>query len=91
MGLFSFLVLLTCGDATVNFRQRLVPIHAAFGLATFILAIATCLTGLSQKANLTLGFVICATLTDFIPILLSPALPNKPLLIYLTKTSNYAN
>ncbi|KAK7865795.1 hypothetical protein R5R35_001261 [Gryllus longicercus] len=50
VGFFSFLVLLCCEGATAAFRAALVPVHAAFGITTFMLAIATCLTGLSHKA-----------------------------------------
>ena len=35
----------------------MVPIHASFGLVTFMLACATALTGLTQKAIWTLGYV----------------------------------
>ncbi|XP_077292935.1 cytochrome b561 family member no extended memory isoform X5 [Arctopsyche grandis] len=55
VGFFSFLVLLCCDSATASFRAALVPIHAAFGLTTLMLAIATCLTGLTEKAVFTLG------------------------------------
>lgn len=33
----------------------MVPIHASIGLATFMLAIATCISGLTQKALWTLA------------------------------------
>ncbi|XP_031347374.1 cytochrome b reductase 1-like isoform X3 [Photinus pyralis] len=49
VGFFSFLILLCCQSATSAFRAALVPIHASFGLTTFMLAIATCLTGLTEK------------------------------------------
>jgi len=49
VGFFSFLVLLCCEGATSAFRAALVPIHASFGLTTFMLAIAACLTGLTEK------------------------------------------
>uniref|UniRef100_A0A146KMU1 Cytochrome b reductase 1 n=1 Tax=Lygus hesperus TaxID=30085 RepID=A0A146KMU1_LYGHE len=57
VGFFSFLLLLCCDSATAGFRASLVPVHATFGLTTFMLAIATCLTGLTQKANSSLGSV----------------------------------
>ncbi|KAF6209434.1 hypothetical protein GE061_015181 [Apolygus lucorum] len=50
VGFFSFLLLLCCDSATAGFRASLVPVHATFGLTTFMLAIATCLTGLTQKS-----------------------------------------
>jgi len=55
VGMFSFLALLTCESATARFRAKLVPVHAIFGTATFILAIATCVCGLTEKAFLDLG------------------------------------
>ncbi|CAH2011946.1 unnamed protein product [Acanthoscelides obtectus] len=55
VGFFSFLVLLCCEGATAGFRASLVPIHASFGLTTFILAIAAALTGLTEKVMFTLG------------------------------------
>ncbi|XP_022917933.1 plasma membrane ascorbate-dependent reductase CYBRD1 isoform X2 [Onthophagus taurus] len=54
VGFFSFLVLLCCEGATAAFRASLVPIHASFGLTTFMLAIAACLTGLTEKVIWTL-------------------------------------
>jgi len=55
VGFFSFLVLLCCEGATAAFRAALVPIHASFGLTTFFLAIAACVTGLTEKALWTLS------------------------------------
>ncbi|GJQ80354.1 hypothetical protein Trydic_g12222 [Trypoxylus dichotomus] len=55
VGFFSFLLLLCCEGATAQFRASLVPIHASFGLTTFMLAIASCLTGLTQKVLDSLG------------------------------------
>ncbi|XP_018335683.1 cytochrome b reductase 1 isoform X2 [Agrilus planipennis] len=55
IGFFSFLVLLCCEGATAAFRAALVPIHASFGLTTFVLAVASCLTGLTEKVIFTLG------------------------------------
>ncbi|XP_050310289.1 plasma membrane ascorbate-dependent reductase CYBRD1 isoform X2 [Anthonomus grandis grandis] len=55
VGFFSFLILLCCEGATAGFRAALVPIHASFGLTTFILAIAAALTGLTEKALFELG------------------------------------
>lgn len=57
MGFFSFLILLCCEGATAAFRAAMVPIHASFGLTTFMLAIAACLTGLTQKTISVLGYV----------------------------------
>jgi len=50
LGMFSFLLLLTCESATAGFRARLVPVHAIFGTATFILAVAASVCGLTEKA-----------------------------------------
>ncbi|XP_071447040.1 plasma membrane ascorbate-dependent reductase CYBRD1 isoform X2 [Hetaerina americana] len=55
VGFFSFLILLCCEGATAAFRASLVPIHASFGITTFMLAVATCLTGLTEKAVFTLN------------------------------------
>ncbi|XP_065206513.1 transmembrane ascorbate-dependent reductase CYB561 isoform X2 [Planococcus citri] len=48
-GFFSFLVLLCCEGATAACRAAFVPIHASFGTTIFMLAVATSLTGLTQK------------------------------------------
>lgn len=55
VGMFSFLALLACESATARFRAKLVPVHAIIGTATFILAIATCVCGLTERAFLDLG------------------------------------
>ncbi|GBP24708.1 Cytochrome b reductase 1 [Eumeta japonica] len=49
-GFFSFLLLLMCSKGTAAFRAGLVPIHAAFGVLTFVLGVAACVTGLTEKA-----------------------------------------
>ncbi|XP_025407957.1 uncharacterized protein LOC112681842 isoform X2 [Sipha flava] len=55
LGLFTFVVLLCCRGATAVCRLRcFAPIHATLGLCTFTLAIATCLTGLQQRADFTI-------------------------------------
>ncbi|XP_012161840.2 cytochrome b reductase 1 isoform X2 [Ceratitis capitata] len=48
VGFFSFLVLLCCENRTYKCRSIMVPIHASFGLVNFMLAIATCITGLVE-------------------------------------------
>lgn len=50
VGFFSFVILLCCDAKTASCRAALVPVHATFGLITFLMAIATCLTGLTEKA-----------------------------------------
>ena len=55
-GFFSFLLLLCCESATASFRASLVPVHSAFGLTTFVLAVATACTGLTEKAFFTLRY-----------------------------------
>ncbi|XP_044753982.1 plasma membrane ascorbate-dependent reductase CYBRD1 isoform X2 [Coccinella septempunctata] len=55
IGFFSFLILLCCEGATAGFRSAMVPIHASFGLTTFMLAIAACVTGLTEKVMFKLG------------------------------------
>lgn len=49
VGFFSFLVLLCCDASTASFRAALHPIHVHFGIATFVMACATTLTGLTEK------------------------------------------
>jgi len=67
-GFFSFLLLLCCESATAAFRASLVPIHGAFGLTTFVLAVATACTGLTEKAFFTLSIAY----TKWVPYLLDP-------------------
>merc|ERR1712213_121578 len=55
VGFFSFLLLLCCESATASFRAALVPIHSTFGITTFVMAIATCCSGLTEKAFFTLS------------------------------------
>ncbi|XP_049866650.1 plasma membrane ascorbate-dependent reductase CYBRD1 isoform X1 [Pectinophora gossypiella] len=55
VGFFSFLLLLICNKGTAGFRASLVPVHAAFGILTFVLGVAACLTGLTEKALFTFG------------------------------------
>lgn len=55
VGFFSFLVLLCCEGATAACRAAMVPLHASFGLITFMMAIATCLTGITQRVYLTIS------------------------------------
>jgi len=50
VGFFSFLLLLCCESATASFRAALVPIHSTFGITTFVMAVATACTGLTEKA-----------------------------------------
>ncbi|XP_053632004.1 plasma membrane ascorbate-dependent reductase CYBRD1 isoform X3 [Cherax quadricarinatus] len=50
VGFFSFWLLLCCEQGTVRFRSGLVPVHATFGIITFMLAIATAVTGYTEKA-----------------------------------------
>lgn len=50
-----FLVCLCCEKATYGCRGAMVPVHASIGLATFMLAIACCISGLTEKAVFTLG------------------------------------
>ncbi|XP_063378316.1 plasma membrane ascorbate-dependent reductase CYBRD1-like isoform X1 [Cydia fagiglandana] len=54
VGFFSFLLLLICNKGTANFRASLVPVHAAFGILTFVLGVCACLTGLTEKALFTI-------------------------------------
>merc|ERR1712110_1138807 len=54
VGFFSFLLLLCCESATASFRANLVPIHSTFGITTFVMAVATACSGLTEKAFFTL-------------------------------------
>jgi len=54
VGFFSFLLLLCCESATASFRAALVPIHSTFGITTFVMAVATACSGLTEKAFFTL-------------------------------------
>lgn len=53
-----FLVCLCCDKATQGCRGAMVPVHASIGLATFMLAIGCCISGLTQKAIWTLGYLL---------------------------------
>jgi len=55
VGFFSFLVLLCCESRTAACRAALVPTHATFGIITFVMAAATCVTGITEKAFFALG------------------------------------
>lgn len=65
---FRFLVCLCCENGTYACRAAMVPIHASFGLVTFMLACATCLTGLTQKAIWKLGYVHSYTAEKYCPL-----------------------
>ncbi|RXG72074.1 cytochrome b reductase 1 [Armadillidium vulgare] len=64
VGFFSFWLLLLCEQGTSSFRASLVPIHSSFGLITFMLAVATCVTGLTEKALFSLKNPHYSTLPD---------------------------
>lgn len=55
MGFFSFWLLLCCEGASAGFRGTLVPVHSTFGIITFMLAIATAVTGYTEKAFFSLS------------------------------------
>ncbi|CAG7836587.1 unnamed protein product [Allacma fusca] len=55
VGFFSFLILLCCEGRTAACRAALVPTHATFGIITFVMACATAVTGITEKAIFTLG------------------------------------
>ncbi|XP_018026676.1 plasma membrane ascorbate-dependent reductase CYBRD1 isoform X4 [Hyalella azteca] len=50
VGFFSFWILLCCDQGTSNFRANLLPIHSTFGIITFMLAVATAVSGYTEKA-----------------------------------------
>ncbi|XP_076328260.1 lysosomal membrane ascorbate-dependent ferrireductase CYB561A3-like isoform X1 [Tachypleus tridentatus] len=51
VGFVSFLVLLCCDVSTAKFRQQLLPTHKTFGVIIFSMAVAACVTGLTQSAR----------------------------------------
>lgn len=57
VGFFSFWLLLCCEQGTAKFRSGLVPVHTTFGIITFMLAIATAVTGYTEKAFFSLRLV----------------------------------
>lgn len=50
VGIFSFLLLLCCESSTARYRAALVPIHSTVGTTTFLLAVATAVAGITEKA-----------------------------------------
>ncbi|XP_066975453.1 transmembrane ascorbate-dependent reductase CYB561-like isoform X2 [Macrobrachium rosenbergii] len=58
VGFFSFWILLCCEQGTSGFRAALVPVHATFGMITFMLAIATAVTGYTEKAFFSLSYQV---------------------------------
>ncbi|XP_063359383.1 plasma membrane ascorbate-dependent reductase CYBRD1 isoform X2 [Cydia splendana] len=64
VGFFSFLLLLICNKGTAGFRASLVPVHAAFGILTFVLGVCACLTGLTEKALFTITATVYATMSE---------------------------
>jgi len=75
VGFFSFLLLLCCESATASFRAALVPIHSTFGITTFVMAVATACSGLTEKAFFTLSVVY----SKWVPYLLEGSDFNKTL------------
>jgi len=55
VGFVSFWVVLCCDRGTASYRAAMVPVHAAFGVITFFLAIAAALTGYTERAIFSLG------------------------------------
>ena len=49
-GVFSFLLLMCCSSSTASFRSSMVPIHSSLGTTTFLMAIATCIAGITETA-----------------------------------------
>jgi len=49
-GVFSFLLLLCCSSATASCRSSMVPVHSTLGTTTFLMAIATCIAGITETA-----------------------------------------
>lgn len=50
VGIFSFLLLLCCESSTARYRAALVPIHSTVGTTTFLLAVASAVAGITEKA-----------------------------------------
>ncbi|XP_076319765.1 plasma membrane ascorbate-dependent reductase CYBRD1-like isoform X2 [Tachypleus tridentatus] len=50
-GFIVFLILLCCDASTTKFRDQLLPTHVTFGLIIFGMAVAACVTGLTQTAR----------------------------------------
>ena len=49
-GVFSFLLLLCCSSSTASCRSSMVPVHSSLGTTTFLMAIATCIAGITETA-----------------------------------------
>ena len=56
-GIFSFLLLMCCSSSTASFRSSMVPIHSTLGTTTFLMAVATCIAGITETALFKLRFV----------------------------------
>merc|ERR1719460_1115970 len=73
VGFFSFLLLLCCESATASFRANLVPIHSTFGITTFVMAIATACSGLTEKAF----FSLSVSYSQWVPMFMSKVTNNQ--------------
>ena len=49
-GIFSFLLLMCCSSSTASFRSSMVPVHSTLGTTTFLMAVATCIAGITETA-----------------------------------------
>jgi len=76
VGFFSFLLLLCCESSTARFRASLVPLHSTVGTVTFLLAIATCVAGLTEKAF----FSLSVQYSGWVPYLRGSPLSQLPTL-----------
>jgi len=74
VGIFSFLLLLCCESATAGFRAALVPLHSTFGTSTFLLAIATAVAGLTEKAFFELSSNVAEDAVVVSPLARAPSL-----------------
>merc|ERR1711997_967470 len=79
VGFFSFLLLLCCESATASFRAALVPIHSTFGITTFVMAIATACTGLTEKAFFSLSVPYSQWVSHFMSKVTNQFEPNNAL------------
>jgi len=55
LGLMTMFIFMCCDTRCCTFRAAIVPVHATIGMITFVLAIATCLSGLCQRAFFIFG------------------------------------
>merc|ERR1712186_43984 len=65
-GLFSFLLLMCCSSATASCRSAMVPVHSTLGTTTFLMAVATCIAGITETALFKLSSTGLATIGNVV-------------------------